>query len=94
MQEMITDGHLDMKVLSELSRDELVAALKVLTEDYRAWIDEQGARVGADVVNHDVQAAAALTRCKEIEARLLEGIAILADTSDDNGLLPKKWSTF
>ncbi|MCZ4262300.1 DISARM system helicase DrmA [Limimaricola sp. G21655-S1] len=86
MKKMIADGHLDMNELAELERDELIAALQVLTADYRAWIEEQGSRIGADVLGHDTQAAAALARCKEIEARLAQGIAVLADPSDDKAL--------
>jgi hypothetical protein len=38
--------------------DELVEALNVLTKDYAAWIAEQRARVGKDVVGYDASAKA------------------------------------
>ena len=69
-----------------MDRGELVAVLSALASDYGKWIDEQKNRIGADVVGHDAQAAAALDRCKEIERRLEEGIAVLADAGNDKVL--------
>ncbi len=86
MRQMVEKGHLDMEVLAEMDRGELVAVLSTLASDYGKWIKEQRSRIGADVVGHDAQAAAALDRCKEIERRLEEGIAVLANASNDNVL--------
>lgn len=86
MRKMVEDGHLDMEALAAMDRDDLVSALSILAEDYGEWIKEQIARIGTDVVGHDVQANAALTRCEAIKRRLEEGIATLADTSDDRAL--------
>jgi hypothetical protein len=86
MREMVEKGHLDMEVLAEMDRGALVAVLSALANDYGKWIDEQKSRIGADVLGHDVQGAAALDRCKEIERRLEEGIAILADAGNDKVL--------
>ena len=86
MREMVEKGHLDMEVLAGMDRSELVAVLSALASDYGKWIGEQRSRIGADVVGHDAQAAAALDRCKEIEQRLEEGVAVLADAGNDKVL--------
>jgi hypothetical protein len=86
MREMVEKGYLDMEVLAGMDRSELVAVLSALASDYGRWADEQRSRIGADVIGHDAQAAAALDRCKEIERRLEEGIAVLADTGNDKVL--------
>lgn len=86
MREMVDKGHLDMEVLADMDRGDLVAALSVLPNDYGIWIDEQKDRIGADVIGYDAQAAAALDRCKEIKRRLEEGIAVLADPANDRAL--------
>lgn len=78
MREMVDKGYLDMEALAAMDRTELVAVMHILTNDYGKWIDEQKARVGSDVLGHDIQAAAALDRCSDIEKRLEEGIAVLA----------------
>ena len=69
-----------------MDRGELVAVLSELANDYGKWIEEQTSRIGADVVGHDAEAVAALDRCKEIQHRLEEGIAVLADTGNDKAL--------
>lgn len=86
MQELIAEGHLDMEVLADMERADLTAALQKLADDYGAWIDEQGARIGVDVTGHDEQVGQALDRCKDIKERLEEGIAVLANTADDKPL--------
>lgn len=77
MKQMVESGLLDMQRLATLVADELVAALSLLTKDYAAWIAEQRARIGADVVGYDPQAAQALDRCQEIQTRLQQGIDTL-----------------
>lgn len=77
MQEMVGSGLLDMQRLATLEVDALVEALSMLTKDYAAWIEEQRARIGADVVGHDAQARQAMDRCREILARLCQGIDTL-----------------
>jgi Helicase conserved C-terminal domain len=86
MKRMVEHGHLDMEELAKMSCSELVAALENLAEDYRAWIALQVSRVGADVVGYDAPAGAALERCRNIEARLREGIAVLADAENEQAL--------
>lgn len=84
MKDMVAKGHLDMSVLAGMERGDLVAALRHLADDYGKWIDEQRARIGFDITGHDAQAHAALDRCKEIEHRLEEGLAVLVN--DDRAL--------
>lgn len=87
MKAMLAKGHLDMEVLASMERSELIAALSVLTSDYAIWIDDQKKRVAVEVHGHDSQAADALDRCAEIVKRLDEGIAVLADPSNDHALI-------
>ena len=86
LKTMVNDGYLDMTDLAEMERGELVSALTLMTDDYAAWIAEQLARVGVDVNGHDESAKRAMARCKEINLRLQEGIAVLADTSNEDAL--------
>ena len=86
MSVMVEKGHLDMELLADMERGELIKALSILANDYGEWIEEQAARVGSDVAGHDSQAKAALARCKEIKERLEQGIGVLADPSDDKAL--------
>jgi len=86
MKAMVSSGHLDMDELASMSREKLVATLNALAADYRAWIEEQRSKVGSEVTGYDTQANAALKRCSDIEKRLEEGIAVLADPSADKAL--------
>ncbi|WP_031431996.1 DISARM system helicase DrmA [Methylomicrobium agile] len=82
MRRMIEDGLLDMERLAELAtpemRDELVAGLKVLTDDYAEWIAENRNAIGSEVVGYDIPATEAIDRCNLILERLREGIDVLA----------------
>ena len=88
MRRMIEDGLLDMERLAELAtpekRDELVAGLKVLTDDYAEWIAENRNAIGSEVVGYDIPATEAMDRCNAILERLREGVDVLA--SDDRAL--------
>lgn len=86
MRAMVEKGHLDMDVLARMDRSELVEVLSVLAIDYGNWIDEQRARIGPDLVGYDPQASAALDRCSDIKKRLEEGIAVLANPSDEKAM--------
>ena len=77
MREMVSSGLLDMQRLATLEIDPLVDALSMLTKDYAAWIDEQRARVGAEVTGYDTQSQQAMDRCQEIHTRLQQGIDTL-----------------
>ncbi|MBO9460679.1 DISARM system helicase DrmA [Labrenzia sp. R5_0] len=86
MKEMTGKGYLDMDLLAGMDRPELVSALRVLSNDYLAWIADQKARIGTDVLGHDVPAHATIERCEEIAKRLEDGIAVLADPANENAL--------
>ncbi|MBU9359841.1 DISARM system helicase DrmA [Burkholderia multivorans] len=77
MKEMVESGLLDMQRLATLDIDPLIDVLNLLTKDYAAWIDEQRARIGIDVLGYDVQARQAMDRCQEIHTRLQQGIDTL-----------------
>ncbi len=88
MRRMIEEGLLDMERLAELAtpekRDELIAGLKVLTDDYAEWIAENWKAIGSEVVGYDLPATKAMERCNLILERLREGIDVLA--ADDRAL--------
>jgi len=77
MRQMVSSGLLDMQRLATLDIDPLIDALSLLTKDYSAWIDEQRARVGAEVTGYDTQSQQAMDRCQEIHTRLQQGIDTL-----------------
>jgi len=79
------DGLFDMKRLAEMSSDELVQTLSLLTDDYAEWINEQRRRIGVDVVEFDVAATEVIDRCTVILERLREGIDVLR--TDDKAFL-------
>ncbi|MEQ9397312.1 DISARM system helicase DrmA [Haliea sp.] len=83
---IVRDGYLDMLRLATMERPELIVALSLMTEDYTAWIQKQSERIDSEFSEHKVAAENAMERCKEINARLKEGIAVLADTSNENAL--------
>jgi hypothetical protein len=74
---------LDMARLGspELARDELVRALRPLASGYRAWLDTQHARLGADaeVVRYAPAGEQALEAAREVAARLDRAIDLLRD---------------
>lgn len=77
MRRMVEEGLLDMKRLASLSRQELINALSVITDDYEEWIGEQRARIGTALQEYDYAASDALDRCTAVLARLREGISVL-----------------
>jgi hypothetical protein len=86
MRCMVDEGFLDMGELAAMERGKLVEALTVLTKDYAAWISDQDARIGADVEGFDNEAKEAVAKCRMIYDRLVEGVNLLADTSNDMAL--------
>lgn len=88
MRRMIQDGLLDMERLAVLAtlekRNELVAGLKVLTNDYAEWIAENKKAIGSKVMGHDIPAKEAMKRCNLMLERLREGIDVLS--ADDRAL--------
>lgn len=79
MRRMVERGWLDMKRLAEMGVDELHEALGTLTNDYAAWIEEQSARLGTDIVVHDGEARRVLASCDEAQRRLEEGMQVLLE---------------
>src|SRR5262249_12573149 len=84
MKRMVDEGFLDMEVLAGLEPAKLVEALSILTDDYKAWISEQRARIGVDVLGYDDAAKQTMDRCNEILLRLREGISVIE--SNENAL--------
>jgi hypothetical protein len=84
MRRLMDKGFLDMAKLAEMERPALISALGILIDDYAAWIGEQNARIGKDVVGCDAPAKQALEDCESILERLREGIAVL--DKDDKAL--------
>ncbi|MBX3182883.1 MAG: DISARM system helicase DrmA [Polyangiaceae bacterium] len=77
MQKMVERGWLDMLSLADLDEAELEEALKTLVDDYATWIDEQRARVGAEITGYDAPAKEALDRCAMTLERLRAGLSVL-----------------
>lgn len=77
MKRMIAEGFLDMENLAQLDKEDLVAGLKILTEDYALWIDEQKEHIGTNVFGFDNAATSAMNRCSQVLKRLEEGINTL-----------------
>ena len=84
MRKMVERGWLDMLSLADLDKAELEEALTTLVNDYAAWIVEQRARVGKEIIGHDAPANEALDRCKTTLQRLLGGLKVLL--ADPNAL--------
>ncbi|MDN5698733.1 MAG: DISARM system helicase DrmA [Kocuria sp.] len=85
LRELREHGWLDMEKLAdsaELSDDELLSALTVLTGDYEGWIAENRAAIGVSVEGYDTQAQDAMERCELILERLKEGISTLRLNTD------------
>lgn len=78
MKKMVTEGHLDMTVLAEMDKEQLIETLSILTQDYANWIKEQQFRVDAELPSYLEQAETALGQCNHILQRLNEGIDTLA----------------
>jgi hypothetical protein len=84
MRRMIADGLLDMERLADLERDELIAGLKVLTDDYAAWISEGRSLVGSGSFGYEATATETMERCAQVLERLKEGVEVLS--TDDRAL--------
>jgi hypothetical protein len=77
MQRLVKEGFLDMDKLAKLSREDLLGALGILSEDYAAWIADQEARKTPDLKRYATAAKDAMDRCHEILNRLREGMKVL-----------------
>jgi len=84
LRRMVGEGLLDMRALAEMDKADLIQTLAILADDYDAWIGEQRARIGKDVVGYDAVAGQAMDRCEEALRRLRQGISTL--DKDDKAL--------
>ncbi len=97
MKRMIAEGFLDMENLAELDKDALVSGLRILTQDYSEWIDEQRTKIrniegGSQKAEihpssfipqpYHGAASAAMDRCSQVHQRLEEGIETLGTSED------------
>ena len=83
LREINDKGFLDMLELSKMGRDDLIEKLKLLTEDYKNWIEEQKDRIGKDVTGFDDVSKFTIERCESIHERLEEGVKTLENPKDD-----------
>ena len=74
MRRMIDQGWLDMTRLATMDQTELRSALSCLMDDHVAWITEQEARLGSEIVGFDAAGRDVIDRCKETNLRLREGM--------------------
>lgn len=77
MRQLVNEGFLDMDKLAVLPRANLVAALKILIDDYAKWINGQRARIGGEFEDNTDAATEAMDRCEAVSTRLKEGIQTL-----------------
>ena len=82
MQALTDNGLLDMRTLAEMELPDLANALATLIDDYALWISEQRARIGQDVLGHDLPARGALDKCQSTLDRLREGARVLLGNSN------------
>src|SRR5690606_25866682 len=71
---------LDMKVLAEMPREDLIRSLRQVALAYGAWIQREGGKVGVPderLGDHQTAAARALDRCRRAHARIAEGIDLV-----------------
>ena len=74
MRRMIDQGWLDMTRLATMDQTELKSALSCLLDDHVAWITEQEARLGSEIVGFDAAGRDVIDRCRETNMRLREGM--------------------
>lgn len=80
MQQLFKEGLLDMQRLAELTKEELLAGLDILTNDYSKWIEEQYSKVETPELKYYKDSAhSALEHCEEILERLKEGLQVIHD---------------
>ena len=80
MQQLFQNGLLDMRHLAELSKEDLLSGLNLLTDDYAEWINEQRQKAASTELQYYADSAqAAIEHCEEILERLREGLQVIAD---------------
>ena len=70
---------LDMRILATAPRDDVIAALRPLSDGYRAWLADQEQRVSTDpgLANHSLAAATNLAQARTAADRIAAGIDLL-----------------
>lgn len=74
MRRMVDDGWLDMTNLATMKEADLREALTCLVEDHLAWIGEEEARLGTEIVGFDSAGRDVIDRCRETNNRLQKGM--------------------
>jgi len=77
MRRLLNDGLLDMARLAKMDRPDILAAIRILIDDYEVWIGEGNARKNIDAEGYETAAGQALARCDGVLERLREGITVL-----------------
>lgn len=79
----LAELELDMQKLADLPEDELFVKLRVLTREYRLWIEKQQSRVDAgELAGYDDAAKSVLGRCADTLERLGAGIEKLESDAE------------
>lgn len=74
MRRMVEQGWLDMTKLASMDEAALREALSCLIDDHLAWIGEEEARLGSEIVGFDEPGQDVIARCRETNGRLREGM--------------------
>lgn len=77
----LADVSLDMKHLSEMPKDELLANLRILQSAYEQWIQMEAAKLNdpaEKLTDHQTAAKRAIDRCGKARSRIQEGIDLIA----------------
>jgi len=83
----------DMRMLATAPRDEVVAALRPLSDGYRAWLDEQRVKLATDatLAGHKQAAAANLQAAQTAADRIAAGIDLLAEDTEAGNQAWQAW---
>jgi len=79
---------LDMKDLTELSKSELIANLRIIESGYQAWITGEAAKPPDPMEKlgkHQAAAQRAITRCQRAQERIREGIDLIEANAQAEG---------
>ncbi|MBY4638361.1 DISARM system helicase DrmA [Sphingopyxis sp. XHP0097] len=74
MRRMVEQGWLDMTNLASMDETGLREALSCLIDDHLAWIGEEEARLGSEIIGFDEPGQDVIERCRETNERLREGM--------------------
>lgn len=74
------DINLDMKLLSEMPREELIANCRTLETAYGSWIDREAQKIGnpgEKLEKHGAAVKRTIEKCRKTHSRIKEGIDLL-----------------